>query len=122
MKNIVKILIIYISLIGFNSVNAENISVINGNDSGSGSLREAIQIAQNGDEIIILDTISTIFLNSTLFIDKSITITKLGTYLVVLEGDECLTFRLIEINGASLSVVFNKLLFYKGAHQVEQSM
>ena len=61
------------------------LTVTNANDDGSGSLRQAIADANNGD-IINFDNDYSIYLSSTLEITKQLTIDG-GTYTVTVSGD-----------------------------------
>ena len=66
-------------------------TVNNTRDTGPGSLREAIETAESGDEIVFAPTVSgTIVLdevNGGLFIDKALTITGPGANRLSISGD-----------------------------------
>ena len=58
---------------------AATITVVNGNDSGAGSLRQAILVASSGDTINFAPSVTTVTLTSDeLVIDKNLTITGPG--------------------------------------------
>ena len=61
-------------------VHATTITVVNGNDSGPGSLRQAILNALSGDTINFAASVTTVTLTSgeELVIDKNLTITGPG--------------------------------------------
>src|SRR5258708_39013459 len=58
---------------------AGNITVQNGNDAGSGSLRQAIADAKNGDVITFNKPFTVLLTAGQLIIDKSITIEGKGS-------------------------------------------
>src|SRR5262249_42080669 len=63
------------------------LTVLNTQDSGSGSLRQAILDAASGDTIAFSPAATgTIALNSTLSIDKSLTISGPGSTLLTVDG------------------------------------
>jgi hypothetical protein len=60
-------------------VHATTMTVVNGNDSGPGSLRQAILNASSGDTINFATSVTTVTLTSgELVIDKNLTITGPG--------------------------------------------
>jgi hypothetical protein len=60
-------------------VHATTMTVVNGNDSGPGSLRQAILNASSGDTINFAPSVTTVTLTSgELVIDKNLTITGPG--------------------------------------------
>src|SRR6266568_6385825 len=66
---------------------ADIITVTNTNDSGPGSLRDALAVANDGDEITFA-IIGTITLTSgELLVDKSITISGPGADNLAVDGD-----------------------------------
>src|SRR5436190_6666983 len=66
-------------LLNATSARAATITVSNGNDSGSGSLRQAIVDASPGDTINFAPSVTTVSLSSDeLVIDKNLTITGPG--------------------------------------------
>src|SRR3954465_14744899 len=69
----------------------------NNNDSGTGSLREAISLATAGDEIDIAALTGTITLNSELVIDKDLTIRGPGVNDLEISGGG--TTRFINVAG-----------------------
>ncbi len=82
-------LLVIISIISFSSgVNAATLTVTNLNDSGPGSLRQAIADSLEGD-IIAFDNglTGTLTLLSTIEIDKSLTINGPGKDIVTISGN-----------------------------------
>jgi Ca2+-binding RTX toxin-like protein len=69
----------------------------NTNDSGEGSLREAITLASSGDEIDMAGLSGTITLTSELSIDKDLTIRGSGVNALAISGDG--TTRVINVGG-----------------------
>ncbi len=65
---------------------AATITVTNTNDSGSGSLRQAVGEADNGDMIVFSGVTGTISLSSVITIDRNVTIEGPGRALLALEG------------------------------------
>jgi len=79
---------------------AATITVINTNDSGPGSLRQAVGSAQNGDTIVFdLELPATILLTSEeLVINRNITISGPGANLLALSrAPNALAFRIFHI-------------------------
>ncbi len=75
---------------------AATITVQNLNDSGAGSLRQALADASSGDTIVFTGLSGTINLSSELTIDKNITITGPGADLLTLDGGSAT--RIIHVN------------------------
>src|SRR6266481_2612234 len=66
-------------LLGATDIPAATITVVNGNDSGPGSLRQAILNASSSDTINFAPSVTTVNLTSgELVIDKNLTITGPG--------------------------------------------
>ena len=87
--------------------NLSTITVINTNDSGPGSLRNAVAIANPGDTIVFAVS-GTITLLSPININKTITISGPGP---TISGS---TTRIFTISGATTTVTINNLTFQNG--------
>ncbi len=85
-------------------------AVSNGNDSGTGSLRDAISSASSGESIFINTDVELISLSSDLNITKSLLIKSLG--FTTIKGDN--TFRLIDDNNTQNDLTFENLRFING--------
>lgn len=85
-------------------------AVSNGNDSGTGSLRDAISSASSGESIFINTDVELISLSSDLNITKSLLIKSLG--FTTIKGDD--TFRLIDDNNTQNDLTFENLRFING--------
>jgi hypothetical protein len=86
-------------------------AVSNGNDSGTGSLRDAISSASSGESIFINSDVELISLSSDLNITKSLAIKSLG--LTTIKGDN--TFRLIDDDNTQNNLSFENLRFINGS-------
>jgi hypothetical protein len=90
-------------------------TVTNTNDSGMGSLREALTISKNGDTVQFASTLSgqTIKLTSDeLTLDHSLTITGLGSSKLTVDGGG--KFRVLDISGSHLKESISGLTFANG--------
>ena len=85
-------------------------AVSNGNDSGTGSLRDAISSASSGESIFINSDVELISLSSDLNITKSLVIKSLA--FTTIKGDN--TFRLIDDNATQNDLTFENLRFING--------
>ena len=87
-------------LLSATSAPAVTIAVTNGNDSGSGSLRQAIVGASPGDTINFAPSVTTVTLTSDeLLIDKNLTITgPFADCVVVRRSTNSTPFRIFEIS------------------------
>src|SRR6059036_1165082 len=85
---------------------AATITVTNGNDSGAGSLRQAIIGASPGDTINFAPSVTTVTLTSDeLVIDKNLTITGPGaTRLTVQANSSVITARVFHISSSTVTV------------------
>jgi hypothetical protein len=83
-------------LLSFN-VMAATIPVVNGNNDGAGSLRQAINAAQNGDVIVFQGPIVVQLSTGALYLDKSITITGVAGARITRAGSAA-PFRLLFID------------------------
>jgi hypothetical protein len=85
------------------SAHATTITVINTNDSGAGSLRQALADANDGDTIDFAVTGTIGLTTGELLIDKSVTISGPGAAILAVDGN--LTSRVFHINsGKSASI------------------
>lgn len=93
------------------------LTVTNTNDSGAGSLRDAIANAASGDTITFdLAVPATIALTSgELFIDKSLTIEGPGANDLSIRGMSGFGFRVMEIDHANLNVTLSGLTLTGGS-------
>jgi hypothetical protein len=69
---------------------ADVLNVTNANDSGAGSLRQAIFDAMTSDEIVFdpsIDGIPIVLTSGELWVDKDLTITGRGQDNTILDGD-----------------------------------
>lgn len=86
---------------------AATLTVTNGNDSGSGSLRDRVAAANDGDTIVFAGGINTVTLDSgQIVVGKSITITGApGTFTTIMRSSGASTrFRVLTVGpGASIS-------------------
>lgn len=121
MKNIFrKLFIIAITIlllaggIGVIPAYASTLTVMNTNDSGSGSLRDTLANAGNGDTITFDSALSgtTIYLDSTLTLLQNVTIdgSALASKITISGND---MYRVIEIN-TSITVTLNSLIIAHG--------
>src|SRR5574342_913452 len=82
---------------------ASNVTVTNNSDSGAGSLRDAIAIANPGDTIVFSLTLpTTITLSSQLVITKNLTISGPGANSLTISGNN--STRVISATGATLNL------------------
>jgi hypothetical protein len=78
---------------------SDKIVVTTGSDSISGSLRDAISNAQNGDEIYFSNKLTEINILKQINIEKSLTITGNPNLVLHGKGLDTIFFRLFEISG-----------------------
>ncbi len=92
---------------------SENILVTNSEDSGTGSLREAIDNSESGDTISLACGLLSISLESGSLIINNKNLTILGCHTVLSrKGD---VFRILEISGnEEMTVVFKEFAFSNG--------
>ncbi len=94
-------------LLGATDMPAATITVTNGNDSGAGSLREAIIAASPGDTINFAPSVTTVTLTSgELVIDKNLTITGPGANRLTITAkyNDFVYFRIFNINSSTVTV------------------
>src|SRR5438132_302937 len=70
------------------STQAATITVINGDDSGPGSLRQALADANDGDTINFDASLNYISLGGELVVDKSVTISGPGAANLIVAGTQ----------------------------------
>jgi hypothetical protein len=87
---------------------ADTHTVMNTNDSGTGSLRQAIADASDGDAIDF-NSPGVISLLSTLVINKSLTISSQGGEIIIADMSVKNTFNVIEITGSTASCKLTNL-------------
>ena len=112
MKNIYLLTLLLIGSI--TNVQSATLVVMNTNDSGAGSLRQAVIDATTGDDIIFDNSLvgSSIFLSTVISVDKNLTLTGFSSgSTVTIDGG--FTTRLFSIS-ISITVSFNWLNFIKG--------
>jgi hypothetical protein len=95
---------------------AATITVANGNDSGPGSLRQAILSAASGDTITFAPSLTTVTLTSgELVIDKNLTITGPGaTRLTVQVNSSVITARVFHISSSTVTVSISGITISHG--------
>ena len=95
---------------------AATITVTNGNDGGSGSLRQAIVDASPGDTINFAPSVTTVNLTSDeLLIDKNLTITgPFADRVVVRRSTNSTPFRIFEIS-STVTVSISRLTISNGS-------
>ena len=103
-------------LLGATDMPAATITVTNGNDSGAGSLRQAILAASPGDTINFAPSITTVTLTSgELVIDKNLTITGPGANrLTVQRSPNPLDFRVFNISSSTVTVSISGITILNG--------
>jgi len=102
------------------SAPAATITVANGNDSGSGSLRQAIVDASPGDTINFAPSVTTITLTSgELVIDKDLTMTGPGAnrLTVTTNPPDFVSFRVVTISSSTASVSISGITISDGFTQ-----
>ncbi len=92
-------------------VHANIITVTNTNDSGAGSLRNALAIANDGDEITFTVTGTITLISGQLVVDKSITISGPGAQHLAVDGNA--TNRVFYV-GPSVTVTASDLTIRNG--------
>jgi Domain of unknown function (DUF4347) len=95
-----------------------NIQVINGNDSGTGSLRQAVIDIGTGEEITFNSSVSTVVLSSQIEIDDSMTITGNGinNTTVQVTSPASSNFRVFYVNPGSTSTVTIQAMTISGGN------
>ena len=95
---------------------AATITVTNGNDSGSGSLRQAILGASPGDTINFAPSVTTVTLTSgELVIDKNLTITGPGANRLTVQVDtDVITARVFNISSSTVTVSISGITISNG--------
>ena len=103
-------------LLNATSARAATITVTNGNDSGAGSLRQAILNALPGDTITFAPSVTTVTLTSgELAIDKNLTITGPGANRLTVQVDRSvITARVFHISSSTVTVSISGITISKG--------
>src|SRR6266480_5252557 len=99
--------VIGVLLLSATDMPAATITVTNGNDDGSGSLRHAILDASSGDTINFAPSVTTVTLTSgELVIDKDLIITGPGAnrLTVTAEYHDFVYFRIFNISSSTVTV------------------
>ena len=98
------------------SVRAATITVTNENDSGPGSLRQAILNASSGDTVTFAPNVTTVTLTSgELVIDKNLTITGPGANRLTVQVDGSLiSARVFNISSSTVTVSISGITISKG--------
>ncbi len=97
---------------------AATITVVNGNDSGPGSLRQAILNASSGDTINFAPTLTTVNLTSgELVIDKNLTIMGPGANRLTVQVDDFVYFRIFNISSSTVTVSISGITISNGVAQ-----
>ena len=113
------ILVVLFEMFGVQAVQASTLTVANTNDSGAGSLRQAITNAVSGDTIIFNPALAsqTITLASTLVINKDLTIdgSALASKVGVSGNNSVRVFQMT----SGISVTLDSLMIKNGFHSVE---
>ena len=104
-----KAIITTILMLVYGGVNAATINVVNLNNSGAGSLRQAVLDANSGD-IIAISVPGNITLNSQILINKDLVFNGLPSFTSIIDGNNAT--RIFEITAGN--VTFNGLLFLDG--------
>jgi hypothetical protein len=94
--------------------------VLNGGDSGPGSLRLTLSDAANNDTIRFMADVDTVFLSSgELLVDKSIVVSGNQEYTCIIKQDTIFQFRIFRVQSLdSLVVAFNNLCI-TGGHSAD---
>jgi len=93
-------------LLSATNTRAATTTVTNGNDSGPGSLRQAILDASSGDRINFAAGVTTITLTSgELLINKNLTISGPGANVLTVQRSSALLFRIFNISPASNTTI-----------------
>ena len=96
---------------------AATITVTNGNDSGSGSLRQAILDASSGDTINFASSVTTVPLTGgELVVDKNVTIAGPGAnrLTVTTNPSDFVSFRVFNIGSSTATVSISGITISDG--------
>ena len=118
MKNrLVPLFLVFIVCLSATNTPAATITVTNGNDSGPGSLRQAILSASSGDTINFAPCLTAVTLTSgELVIHKNLTITGPGAdRLTVRRGTNARAFRIFHITSSTVTVSISRLTISNGS-------
>jgi hypothetical protein len=109
--------LVFALLLGATDIPAATITVTNGNDSGAGSLRQAIIAASPGDTINFAPSVTTVTLTSDeLVIDKNLTITGPGAnpLTVTASYSDFVYFRIFNISSSTVTVSISGITISNG--------
>jgi hypothetical protein len=118
MKNrLLPLFLVFIVCLSATNTPAATITVTNGNDSGPGSLRQAILSASSGDTINFAPCLTAVTLTSSeLVIHKNLTITGPGAdRLTVRRGTNAPAFRIFHITLSTVTVSISRLTISNGS-------
>src|ERR1051326_4226274 len=105
-------------LLNATNTSAATTTVTNGNDTGPGSLRQAILDASSGDTINFAPSVTTVYLSSgELVIDKNLTITGPGASadrLTVKRRFNAPEFRIFHITLSTVTAFISHLMISNG--------
>jgi len=88
-----------------NDLQSAQISVMNNNDMGPGSLRQAVLDANSGDEIVFANTVvGTITLSSQITITTNLTITGPGASVLAISGGTATQIFIIASGGVQVDI------------------
>ena len=107
-------------LLNATSARAATITVTNGNDSGPGSLRQAILDASSGDTINFASGVTTVTLTSgELVVDKNVTIAGPGAnrLTITTKPPEFVSFRVFNISSSAATVSISGITISNGFTQ-----
>jgi len=106
-------------LLGAAAAQATTLTVTSANDSGTGTLRQAILNASSGDTISFAAGITTINLtNGELLIDKNITINGPGANLLTVQRSSAMDFRIFNISSATITATIYGLKIAGGKAEI----
>ncbi len=115
MKNVLlPLFLVFVVYLSAASTPAATITVTNGNDHGTGSLRQAIADASSGDTINFAPSVRTVNLTSDeLVIDKNLTITGSFAHRVTVRRTIS-SFRIFHIPSRNVTVFISRLTISNG--------
>jgi hypothetical protein len=106
--------LIWILSSGINRVSAATLTVTNNNDSGPGSLRQAIADAAPGDTINFAVTGTITLTSAELVIDKDLTIQGPGAQMLTISGNNSVRIFHLENSSSRINVTLSDLKIANG--------